>query len=286
MAEFQPSAVRALELSNIVLLGDAAATAHFSVGSGSKLAMESAIALANYIHSEPNLESAFRRYEEERRLEVLRCKTPRATQPNGSRKSNAIFHLNPVQFNYSFRPDRSASAMKICASAIRPGSRRRKVVRATGDRPPSQRGPPAHVRSVPRARARARQPRLRLADGAISGGRRHAQRLAFVHYAERAKGGAGMVFTEMTCVSPQGRISPGCTGLYNDDARTRLEEAGRLRACRTEAKIAIQLGHSGPKGSTQLGWETPDAPLARRAIGKPSAPLCVAWSKKTRRRAK
>ena len=85
----------------------------------------------------------------------------------------------------------------------------------------------------------------------------------FVHYAERAKGGAGLVYTEMTCVSAQGRISPGCTGLY-----TPKHEAAWKRICdfvhaETDAKICCQIGHSGRKGSTQLGWEAGDAPLAR-----------------------
>jgi anthraniloyl-CoA monooxygenase len=83
----------------------------------------------------------------------------------------------------------------------------------------------------------------------------------FVHYAERAKGGAGLVFTEMTCVSPEGRITPGCTGLYNE---TQAKEWARIVDfihAETDAKVALQLGHAGPKASTQLGWEESDAPL-------------------------
>ncbi|MEM7320915.1 MAG: bifunctional salicylyl-CoA 5-hydroxylase/oxidoreductase, partial [Pseudomonadota bacterium] len=84
----------------------------------------------------------------------------------------------------------------------------------------------------------------------------------FVHYAERAKGGAGLVYTEMTCVSPEGRITPGCPGLYAPE-----HEAGWTRLtdfvhAQTPAKICCQIGHSGRKGSTQLGWEVMDAPLA------------------------
>ena len=84
-----------------VLLGDSAATAHFSVGSGSKLAMESAIALASYIHSEPDLESAFRRYEDERRLEVLRLQNAARNSTEWFEDVERYFHLDPVQFNYS-----------------------------------------------------------------------------------------------------------------------------------------------------------------------------------------
>jgi anthraniloyl-CoA monooxygenase len=84
----------------------------------------------------------------------------------------------------------------------------------------------------------------------------------FIHYAERAKGGAGLVYTEMTCVSANGRITPGCPGLY-----TPKHEAGWKRIvdfvhAETQAKICCQIGHSGRKGSTQVGWEEGDAPLA------------------------
>jgi anthraniloyl-CoA monooxygenase len=98
-----------------------------------------------------------------------------------------------------------------------------------------------------------------------------------VHYAERAKGGAGLVTTEMTCVSPGGRITPGCTGLYAPEHETAWKRIVNFIHAETDAKIAIQLGHSGPKGSTQLGWETMDAPLAQGnwPIMGPSA---VAWS--------
>ncbi len=84
----------------------------------------------------------------------------------------------------------------------------------------------------------------------------------FVHYAERAKGGAGLVYTEMTCVSPQGRISPGCTGLYDPAHEAAWKRIVDFVHAETRAKICCQIGHSGRKGSTQLGWEEGDAPLA------------------------
>ena len=128
-----------------------------------------------------------------------------------------------------------------------------------------------------RARARACQPRLRFADGAIPRLDGTPNDWHFVHYAERAKGGAGLVFTEMTCVSAQGRISPGCTGLYSDEHERAWKRLVDFVHAETEAKIAIQLGHSGLKGSTQLGWETSDAPLLTdnwEVIG----PSQVPWS--------
>jgi anthraniloyl-CoA monooxygenase len=84
----------------------------------------------------------------------------------------------------------------------------------------------------------------------------------FVHYAERAKGGAGLVYTEMTCVSPEGRISPGCTGLYAPEHELAWKRLTDFVHAETHAKICCQVGHSGRKGSTQLGWEDADTPLS------------------------
>ena len=96
----------------------------------------------------------------------------------------------------------------------------------------------------------------------------------FVHYAERAKGGAGLVFTEMTCVSPEGRITPGCTGLYAPEHEAAWKRIVDFVHAETDAKIAIQLGHSGPKGSTQLGWEDDGCAAWRAATGR--------WSRRRR----
>jgi anthraniloyl-CoA monooxygenase len=84
----------------------------------------------------------------------------------------------------------------------------------------------------------------------------------FVHYGERAIGGAGLIFTEMTCVSPEGRISPGCTGMWNADHVAAWKRIVDFVHAQSKAKICLQLGHSGGKGSTGLGWEGSDLPLA------------------------
>jgi len=83
----------------------------------------------------------------------------------------------------------------------------------------------------------------------------------FVHYAERAKGGAGLVYIEMTCVSAEARITPGCPGFYKPEHETAWKRLVDFVHSETEAKICAQIGHAGPKGSTQLGWEEMDAPL-------------------------
>jgi anthraniloyl-CoA monooxygenase len=84
----------------------------------------------------------------------------------------------------------------------------------------------------------------------------------FIHYAERAKGGAGLVYTEMTCVSPEGRITPGCPGLYDPAHEAAWKRLVEFTHAETDAKLCMQIGHAGRKGSTQLGWERMDAPLA------------------------
>jgi anthraniloyl-CoA monooxygenase len=98
-----------------------------------------------------------------------------------------------------------------------------------------------------------------------------------VHYAERAKGGAGLVVTEMTCVSPEGRITPGCTGMYAPEHEAAWKRIVDFVHAESDAKLCLQLGHSGPKGSTQLGWETMDAPL-RSGNWEILGPSPVAWS--------
>src|SRR5690606_31652920 len=99
----------------------------------------------------------------------------------------------------------------------------------------------------------------------------------FVHLGERALGGAGLVFTEMTCVSPVGRISPGCTGMWNAEQAAAWVRIVDFVHARSKAKICLQLGHSGAKGSTRLGWEGDNDPLAEG--GWPvMAASAVPWS--------
>jgi anthraniloyl-CoA monooxygenase len=100
-----------------------------------------------------------------------------------------------------------------------------------------------------------------------------------VHYAERAKGGAGLVCIEMTCVSPEGRITPGCTGMYAPENETAWKRIVDFVHAETDAKICCQLGHSGAKGSTQLGWEEMDAPLQSGNWPVMSA-SATAWSER------
>ncbi len=263
---------------NIVLLGDAAATAHFSVGSGTKLALESAIALADYLRSEPSTEEAFRRYEDERRLEVLRLQSAARNSTEWFENVERYFGLDPVQFNYSLltRSQRIGHENLRQRDEIWLGDAERWFDRrATGREPAVTRAPmfvPLRVRGLELKNRVVVSPmaQYRAVNGTPTDWH-------LVHYAERAKGGAGLVFTEMTCVSPEGRITPGCTGLYAPEHEAAWKRIVDFVHAETDAKIAIQLGHSGAKGSTQLGWETMDAPLAEDNW-EIIAPSPVAWS--------
>jgi anthraniloyl-CoA monooxygenase len=263
---------------NLVLLGDAAATAHFSVGSGTKLAFESAIALAGYLHSEPTLAAAFQRYEQERRTEVLRLQSAARNSTEWFEHIDRYLHLDPVQFNYSLLTRSQRISHENLRARDRIWLESAEMwfeEQATRERPQHSRPPmftPFRLRGLRLKNRIVVSPmdQYRAVDGTPTDWH-------LVHYAERAKGGAGLVITEMTCVSPEGRISPGCTGLYAPDHEAAWKRIVDFVHAETDAKIGIQLGHSGPKGSTQLGWEDADAPLLEDnwpVIG----PSPVAWS--------
>jgi len=263
---------------NVVLLGDSAATAHFSVGSGSKLAIESAIALAEYIHTEPTMAQAFRRYEDERRLEVLRLQNAARNSTEWFEDVERYFNLDPVQFNYSLL----TRSQRISHENLRErdpewlaGAEKWFEQQATGAAPNAARPPmfvPYRVKGLTLANRVVVSPmaQYRAVDGTPNDWH-------FVHYAERAKGGAGLIFTEMTCVSPEGRITPGCTGMYAPEHEQAWKRIVDFVHAETPAKIAMQLGHSGPKGSTQLGWEDMDAPLPS-GNWETIAPSPIPWS--------
>jgi len=244
---------------NRVLIGDAAHTAHFSIGSGTKLALEDAIALAAALRRNPELTRAFEEYEAERRIEVLRLQ-------NAARNSTEWFEnvaryasLEPEQFAYSLL----TRSQRLTHDNLR--LRDREYIanieawlsqRAGTAKPVPPMFAPFKLRELELANRVVVSPMAMYScvDGLPND-------FYLVHLGARAQGGAGLVFTEMTCVAPDARISPGCAGMYHDEhvpAWTRIVEFVHTY---TKAKIALQLGHAGPKGSTQRGWEEPDEPL-------------------------
>ena len=247
---------------NIVLMGDAAATAHFSVGSGTKLAMESAIALADDLHSEKTLPAALQKYEDERRLEVLRLQSAARNSLEWFEDVERYLHLHPVQFTYSLLTRSQRISHENLR--LRDGKWLRNAERwfqeqggVSGDTVREPMFVPFKLRGLELKNRVVVSPmaQYKAVDGCPTDWH-------FVHYCERAKGGAGLVYIEMTCVSPEGRITPGCTGMYAPEHEAAWRRIVDFVHRETDAGICCQLGHSGAKGSTQLGWEEMDAPLA------------------------
>ena len=247
---------------NIVLLGDASATAHFSIGSGTKLALESAISLATNLVIEKNYKLAFEKYEDTRKLEVLRLQSAARNSVEWFEGVERYLNLDPIQLKYSLLtrsqrishenlrerdPQWLNQAEKWFQSKA--GVNSNEKVRAPMFAPFKLRGLELKNRIVVSPMAQYK---------AVNG---CPTDWHFVHYAERAKGGAGLIYVEMTCVSPEGRITPGCTGLYSEKHELAWKKIIDFIHLETDAKISCQIGHSGRKGSTQLGWEEMDAPL-------------------------
>jgi len=263
---------------NIVLMGDAAATAHFSIGSGTKLAMESAVDLAEQVATQPDLPTAFARYQDARQIEVLRLQSAARNSLEWFEDVGRYLSLDPVQFNYSLltRSQRiSHENLRLRDPDWLKGAERWFQMRA-GGAPDPVRAPmfaPFALRGMRLSNRVVVSPmaQYKAVDGCPTDWH-------FVHYAERAKGGAGLVFTEMTCVSPEGRITLGCPGLYAPEHEAAWARLTGFVHAETEAKICCQIGHSGRKGSTQLGWETMDAPLTGDNWPLMSA-SALAWSK-------
>jgi len=246
---------------NLALLGDAAASAHFSIGSGTKLALESAVALTDYIHSEPSLETAFDKYESARRIEVLRLQSAARNSLEWFEEVERYFGLDPVQFNYSLltRSQRISHENLRLRDPKWLGNAEAWFQRRAGNTENVRRVPmfaPFQLRELKFKNRVVVSPmaQYKAVDGCPTDWH-------FAHYAERAKGGAGLVHIEMTCPSPEGRITPGCTGLYAPEHEVAWKRLVDFVHRETEAKICAQIGHSGPKGSTQLGWQESDAPL-------------------------
>ncbi|WP_292202100.1 bifunctional salicylyl-CoA 5-hydroxylase/oxidoreductase, partial [Mesorhizobium sp.] len=241
---------------NLALMGDAAASAHFSIGSGTKLALESAVALADYVESESDLEAAFRKYEDARRTEVLKLQSAARNSLEWFEEVERYLGLDPVQFNYSLltRSQRiSHENLRLRDAEWLAGAEEWFQRKAGAGGNMLRRAPmfaPFRLREMALTNRIVVSPmaQYKAVDGCPTDWH-------FAHYAERAKGGAGLVYIEMTCVSPEGRITPGCTGFYQPEHEVAWKRLVDFVHAETEAKICAQIGHSGPKGSTRLGWE-------------------------------
>ncbi|MEU6371703.1 bifunctional salicylyl-CoA 5-hydroxylase/oxidoreductase [Streptomyces sp. NPDC046909] len=241
---------------NTVLLGDAAHTAHFSIGSGTKLAVEDALALAACLEEQPSLERALAAYEAERKPVV--ASTQRAARASLEWFENLGRYLDQPPRQFAFNLLTRSRRVTHDNLRLRDAHFTGAVEREFGCPP----GTPPMFTPF-RLRGLTLHNRVVVSPmdmySAVEGlpGDFH-----LVHLGARALGGAGLVMTEMVCVSAEGRITPGCTGLYTGkqaESWRRITDFVHAQAPGTA--IGVQLGHSGRKGSTKLMWEGIDEPL-------------------------
>ncbi|MBV1778149.1 bifunctional salicylyl-CoA 5-hydroxylase/oxidoreductase [Paeniglutamicibacter sp. ABSL32-1] len=244
---------------NIVLLGDAAHTAHFSIGSGTKLAMEDSLALAACLHEHPSVEDALTAYETERRPVV--ASTQRAAQASLEWFENIGQYKDqdPVQFCFNLltRSRRITYENLKLRDTSFAGKVDGDFARLAGsDQVAPAMFQPYRIGELDLVNRVVVSPMdMYSATDGVPGD------FHLVHLGSKAMGGAGLVMTEMVCVSDIGRITPGCTGLYNDEQASAWKRVTDYVHANSQAKIGAQIGHSGRKGSTKLMWEGIDEPL-------------------------
>lgn len=262
---------------HIVLAGDAAHTAHFSVGSGTKLAMEDAIALAAALHEHASVPAALAAYEAARRPAVESLQRAALASLQWFEDTERYMDLEPLQFMFTlltrslrvthenlrlrdpafiarvdaWYAERAAAAMPEAA---------RPPARAHGAPAPPPMFTPFHLRGMTLVNRIAVSPMCQYVATDGLPGDWH-----LVHLGSRALGGAGLVFAEMTDVSAEGRISPGCTGLYRPEHVAAWKRIVDFVHAQSAARIAIQLGHAGRKAATRVPWEGDSQPLAAGA---------------------
>jgi len=274
---------------NVVLMGDSAHTAHFSIGSGTKLAMEDAIALVAAFreHGAADVPGALRAYEESRRVDVI--KTQKAAQTSLEWFENSARYLgqHPLQFTFNLmtrskritydnlrRRDPELVGQVDAWFAAANGT----PVPVLSDGTPVPPPPlfaPLELRGLRLANRVVVSPMCQYSavDGTV--GDWH-----LVHLGSRAIGGAGLVITEMTDVTPDGRITLGCAGMYSDANEAAWKRIVDFARAHGTSRIGIQLAHAGRKGSCNLPWEGDD-PLrdgrAWRTLGPSALPFDEGW---------
>jgi len=259
-------------MRNAVLIGDAKATAHFSIGSGTKLAMEDAIALYEALRKSggrrERLAEALTLYDTARREEVEKTQHAANVSLGWFEHMKRYWGMDPLQFAFGVM-SRSKQITWENLELRDPGFVRdvqrwfALTVRGQGfevdlDNPPVPMFTPFRLRGMQLENRVVVSPmdQYSAVDGMPTDWH-------LVHLGSRAIGGAGLVYVEMTCVSPEGRISPGCTGLWSEAQRDAFKRLVDFCHANSRAKLCMQIGHSGRKGSTQLGWERMDHPLER-----------------------
>ncbi|MBM3960740.1 MAG: bifunctional salicylyl-CoA 5-hydroxylase/oxidoreductase, partial [Planctomycetes bacterium] len=266
---------------SVVLLGDSAHTAHFSIGSGTKLAMEDAIALADAVLGHRgDVPGALQAYEDARRLDVLKIQRAAQTSLEWFENSGRYMTQSPERFVFNLmtrsrrityenlqKRDPALVARVDAAVAAEEGQRPGAAPEPAAFSPFRARGMqlPNRVVVSPMCMYSA-------VDGAPTD-------FHLVHLGARALGGAGLVFTEMTNVEPEGRITPGCAGMWNDAQQAAWRRIVDFVHAHGRAKIGMQIAHAGRKGACSRPWEG-DKPLAQggwRTIGPSALPFRAEW---------
>ena len=244
----------------IVLMGDAAHTAHFSIGSGTKLALEDAIDLADEFDGSKALDDVLEGYEARRSVEVLKIQNAARNSTEWFENVGRYSGMEIEQFAYSLL----TRSQRISHENLRlRDARWLEGYEAWLAKDAMPGGKPVPPMLLPlKVRGLALKNRIVVSPmatySAVDG---VPQDFHLVHLGARALGGAALVFVEMTSPNAQGRITPGCPGLYNDAQSAAFKRIVDFVHGQSSAKIGIQLGHSGPKGSTQHGWDETDEPL-------------------------
>ena len=264
---------------HVVLVGDAAHTAHFSIGSGTKLAMEDAIVLARELNARSCVGEALEAYEAERKLDAVRLQNAARNSMEWFENVKRYVHLEPEQFAYSLltRSQRvSHENLRLRDNVYLSGVERWFAAKSglDGTRPPMF--TPFRLRgmTLPNRIVVSPMDMYSAVDGTPND-------FHLVHLGARALGGAGLVVTEMTCVSPEGRITPGCTGMWTDEHLQAWRRIVGFIHQWTEAKVCLQLGHSGRKGSVCIPWEGGDVPLPEdnwEVLGPSPLPYGEGWA--------
>jgi anthraniloyl-CoA monooxygenase len=250
----------------VVLIGDAAHTAHFSIGSGTKLALEDAIELARCLRGDGGLADALARYQQVRAVEVLKLQSAARNSMEWFENVQRYTAMEAEQFAYSLltRSQRLSHENLRLRDPAYVG----KLERWLAARAFEQAALPAQDRAVPpmftpfRARSVVLKNRIVVSPmaqySAVDGevGDYH-----LMHLGARALGGAALVMAEMTCVSADARITPGCPGMYTPEHTAAWKRIVDFVHANSDAKIGIQLGHAGAKGSTRCAWDGIDLPL-------------------------
>lgn len=254
-------------VENVVLIGDAAHTAHFSVGSGTRLGMLDAIALREALLGHDSVQEALAAYEEERRPAVESLQRAAQASLEWFEATERYMELDPVQFAFTLLTRslrithedlrlRDPDFLKRVDEWVRDEASAQSGRPAESGAPPPPLFTPFRIRDlvIPNRVVVSPMCQYNAVDGVV--GDWHMQ-----HLGSRAVGGAGLVYAEMTDVSEAARISPGCAGLYAPEHVGAWKRIVDFVHGHSDAKIAVQLGHAGRKGSTKRLWEGDSEPL-------------------------